>query len=365
MTPDTTAPDVLTTWLRHVIAVHFDPDGGSPYWLGRAADLGIDPRERIGSPEDLPVLGPMDSVALAERPVEDFVPASQRHRREEFVVAETAGTLGPPKFAVHREDEFDAAFVQPFLSAASRAGFPRGQSWLFIGPSGPHVIGKAARCCAKAMGSPDPFTTDFDPRWAKTLVAGTFAWGRYLKHIEDQALRVLQSQRIGVIFATPRVLTSLSEKMDAGLRERIGGLHLGGMAAGPAFREKLGVDFPNAVVLSGYGNTLFGMMPELNYSPDTGTDYYPHGRRLITRIIEQSADADAERLTRPMPYGERGQVVVNRLDELQFIPNMIERDTAVRIGPPESAAGDGFVLDGLREPEPIVDQTTRPVTGLY
>jgi hypothetical protein len=64
-------------------------------------------------------------------------------------------------------------------------------------------------------------------------------------------------------------------------------------------------------------------------------------------------------------YGERGQVVAHRLDETQLIVNMFERDTAIRIAPPSDAAADGFRLDGLRDPQPLVDQTIRPALGLY
>jgi hypothetical protein len=123
--------------LRRVVAVHFDPDGGSPYWLRRQRELGLDARREVRAMEDLDLLGPMDESALAGRPVEDFIPRSLLDRRGECIVGETAGTLGRPKFAVPRRDEFEAAFVAPFVAAAGRAGFPRGLNWLFIGPPAP------------------------------------------------------------------------------------------------------------------------------------------------------------------------------------------------------------------------------------
>jgi hypothetical protein len=75
--------------------------------------------------------------------------------------------------------------------------------------------------------------------------------------------------------------------------------------------------------------------------------------------------SDRERIGQTVDYGQRGQVVVSRLDETQLIVNMIERDTAVRIPPLKGAAPDGFVLDGLRDPQPIMDAATRPALGLY
>ena len=177
--------------LARIIDLHFDPRFGSPYWLEKARQLGIDARKAIQSVDDLHRLGPMDETALATRPIEEFMPQSIWERRSELIVAETGGTLGRPKFAVHRNDEFQAAFVRPFVAAARRAGFPRGENWLYVGPTGPHIIGKAARACAKAMDSPDPFAIDFDPRWAKKLPDGSFARERYLDHLESQALQVL------------------------------------------------------------------------------------------------------------------------------------------------------------------------------
>ena len=35
-----------------------------------------------------------------------------------------------------------------------------------------------------------------------------------------------------------------------------------------------------------------------------------------------------------VPEGERGQVVMNRLDETQLIVNLMERDEAERLAPP-------------------------------
>lgn len=360
-----TMKDVATTRLRRVIAIHFDPDGGAPYWLEKARALGFDPREAIRSIGGLSLLGPMDAEALAECPVEDFVPASLLDQKEHFIMAETGGTLGRPKFAVHREDEFEAAFVEPFVVSAMGCGFPRGENWLFVGPTGPHIIGKAARACAKAVGSPDPFTVDFDPRWARKLPDGSFARGRYLAHIEEQAIRVIETQQIGVIFATPAVLESLGARVSPEKRTQIRGIHFGGMNVSSQLRGRLTGLFPGAVLLSGYGNTLFGMSPELAYDPEYGIDYYPQGTRLVYRLIEQTSDPDHKRIATQVSYGERGQVVAHRLDETQLIANMIERDTAIRIPPRPDSLGRGFIFDGLRDPQPIVDETTKPATGLY
>ena len=351
--------------LRQVLRIHFDADLGTPYWLERQRELGIKAVETIRSVEDLAVLGPMEERALAERPIEDLVPrAFSGHNG--YLLAETAGTLGKPKTAVHRVDEFEAAFIVPFLKAARRAGFPEGGHWLFVGPTGPHIIGRAARRCAQALGAGDAFTVDFDPRWAKRLIAGSFAARRYLNHIEEQALRILEVQNINVLFATPAVLTGLAEKTAESKRQSIRGIHLGGMHASAEFMDRMSEMFPNAVILSGYGNTLFGMIPQLSYQRDTGFDYYPHGERLVVRLVPLCESDSEPDLTARVEYGRRGQVMVHRLDEMQLLVNVLERDTAVRIEPAGGdAAADGFLQDGLRDPQPIVSDTIKPVIGLY
>ncbi len=357
--------EALNERLARIIAIHFDPQGGTPYWLERQRALAIDAQHQVRGAADLAVFGPMDQEALARRPVEDFIPRSLLHRRPEFMLGETAGTLGRPKYAVHRRDEFHRAFVEPFLAAAARVGFPRGLNWLFIGPSGPHIIGKAANACANAMAAPDCFTIDLDPRWAKKLPSDSFGLRRYVAHLEEQALTILDSQHIGVIFSTPVVLESLIQHMDEAHRQVIRGIHLGGLSVSAAQHDLFRRAFPNAVILSGYGNTLFGMMPELAYAADEGFSYYPHGQRLIVRVVPLDGENDRDRLHHDVPYGERGQVVISRLDETQLILNMMERDSAVRLPSPTAAANDGFVSDGVQAPQPIANQSLKPAVGLY
>nr|MBC8218698.1 hypothetical protein [Planctomycetota bacterium] len=98
-------------------------DSGAPYWLDRQTEIGIDVAKSVHGIEDLSILGPMDEEVLATRPIEDFIPRILLADAD-YVLAETAGTLGRPKFAVHRIDEFRSAFVTPFVRAAKRAAFP-------------------------------------------------------------------------------------------------------------------------------------------------------------------------------------------------------------------------------------------------
>jgi len=340
--------------LERVLETHFDPRWGARYWLERVASLGFDPRREIRSIEDLERMGPMPLEKLAERPVEHFIPKRFHDRVREFVTSETGGTTGPPKRTAFLQREFEEAFVTPFLAAAEILSFPRDRNWLFIGPSGPHVIGKAARACAVAMGSIDPFSVDFDPRWVRRLPEGSMARERYVEHVLQQAEAILASQDVGVLFATPPVLAALGERVDRARREAIEGVHLGGIAAEPSFWGRLtGEWFPAATAMAGYGNSLAGMCPQLGLSADALPDYFPHGARLVLRVISPDASA-------------RGRICFHRLDESCFLPNVIERDEAEMLeAPPPSGDEHGFHLPGIRDPRPATKAIETAHGGLY
>lgn len=339
--------------LARVLDAQFDPKWGAPYWLERAPTLGFDPRKDIKDLADLPRFGPMPVEELAKRPVTQFIPKRFHDVLHDFITAETGGTTGPPKRTAFRRDEFEDAFVAPFLQAATLMNFPKNVHWLFIGPSGPHVIGKAARACATAMGSIDPFMVDFDPRWARRLPPDSMARTRYVEHVLDQTLAILETQEIGVIFATPPILTSLAEGLEASIRATITGIHVGGMPANPSFWKQLTTQwFPNAVALSGYGNSLAGMCPQLHANAEAPPEYFPYGPRL-TLQVQSPGDAG------------RGQVFFHRLDESGFLPNVYERDEAAVAPPPQIAKGTPFQSPGLQDPRPPSKATEAQAPGLY
>jgi phenylacetate-coenzyme A ligase PaaK-like adenylate-forming protein len=343
--------------LRRVIDLHFDEAGGTAYWLDRARALGIDPRREIRRLEDLVLLGDMTPEDLKHRALFDFVPRALHGERNGFVVAQTGGTTGPGAWTAYRDDEFFEAFVHPFVTAAGAVGFPRGRQWLFVGPSGPHVIGKVVRHLASAFGSPEPFAVDFDPRWAKKLPEGSFARQRYLAHVIEQSMAAIDSQEVGVLFTTPPVLRALADRMTAAQRERIDGVHYGGLAITPQAMRHFQLElFPRALHLSGYGNTLFGCCLELSAKPGRQIDYFPHGDRLILEVVDDDGS--------PVQRGQLGRVRFTRLDESMLIVRMLERDVAEPQPCPAHAA-PGYHWDGVRNPHTPAAVVPGAVAGLY
>jgi len=351
--------------LRHVLAIHFDPARGAPYWLERQRALGIDVRREIRTRDDLRLLGPMPEEDLAHRPLEEWLPRGVRERPDTWVVVESGGTTGPPKTTLYREDELRQVFVDPFTAVARAQGFPRrwplGARWLFAGPTGPHVIGRAARENAHALGSPEPFCLDFDPRWAKRLEPGSMARQRYLDHVVEQALRILRTQilhtdGVGVLFSTPVMLLALADELEPACRERIGGIFYGGLPVDPDDARRLEEAFPRAVHLAGFGNTLLGLALELRPSPDGRREYFYPGARLHVRLVRDGKDAFED-----VAVGERGRVVASRLDESFLIVNLPERDEATRLPVPSTATSTRarsrapwpIVNPGLGDPGPL------------
>lgn len=349
--------------LRDVLEIHFDPEQGAPYWLARARELEFDPRAEIKCVADLPRLGTMDPKDIANRSLEEFLPRPLLDRRSELIIGQTGGTLGRPAWTAYLETEFQTAFVDPFLVAARHVEFPANGTWLYAGPSGPHIIARAADAIACASGTMPPFSVDFDPRWATKLTAGSFAAERYLRHIVDQALAIVETQPITILFSTPIVVRALAGAMRPQQRERILGVHYGGMAITSSEMKELQTEaFPNAVHLSGYGNTLFGCCLELSVAGGRTLTYYPYGDRILLGVIDESNEKEGCPV-----YGQTGlagRLVFSRLDQTMLLLNVVERDVVTLCDPPADAPV-GFRLMGVESPSPRTQHRNIASVALY
>lgn len=313
--------------------------------------------------EDLWRLGPMPSAELRRVPLRDFIPRALHGQWPRFVIGETAGTSGEPCATAYRDDEFQDAFITPFLRVARATGFPYGEPWLWVGPSGPHIIGKVVRELARQTGSMDPFSVDFDPRWAKKLADGSLARQRYLDHVTQQALNVLHREEVGVLFITPPALAALTERLSDRQREAIHGIHYGGMSLTPESINRFREAFPRAVHLAGYGNTLFGVVMEVADGPRESLDYFPLGDRLQLHVVDWPDGGD--RPLRQLAQGQTGRVLFHRLDESCLLVGVLERDQAERIKVSPQARKLGGFADGLRNPRPEEPLAGRLRLGLY
>ena len=344
--------------LQRALLVHTDPLGGSPYWLERREALrGI---ERVA---DLAALGPFPRADLETRPLLDFVPRSilQRHRSE-LVLAETGGTTGTPVRAVFTPAELLAGFGEPFLRAGRLRGFPCGGQWMFVGPSGPHVIGQAARLLARLHGALEPFSVDLDPRWVRAQEG--LAAALYQEHVLAQALDLIRREAPDVWFVTPPMLRALAAALPEAVRARVRGIHLGGLPVAAEEALRFREAFPRAALLPGYGNSLLGMLPEPEPRRDGLPAYFALEGRLVAEVVLAGPDGEPD-LGRPALPGERGRVVCHRLDASFFLPNLVERDEATLVEASARVRELGFAGRGLLDPRPVEALVAAASEGLY
>ena len=353
--------------LGELLALHFHPQHGSEYWLRRQERLGWNVCDRVRRCDDLWLLGPTPIDDLRSSSLRSFVPRAFHRLAPQFIIGETAGTSGAPLTTAYRDDEFQAAFVEPFLRVAEATGFPHSEPWLWIGPSGPHIIGKAVRELARQTGSMDPFSVDFDPRWAKKLAEGSLARRRYLEHVTAQALEILRREEVGVLFITPPALAALTERLSDRERDAIHGVHYGGMSLTSETVNEFRTAYPNAVHLAGYGNTLFGVVMEVSDAPRRNIDYYPLAERIQFHLVEWTDEAESSAAWPPrrVERGQVGRVLFHRLDESCLLVGVVERDEAERLAPSAEARALDGIADGLRNPRPPAPLAGRLQLGLY
>jgi hypothetical protein len=345
--------------IEQILALHFHPQQGSPYWLERQQQLGFDVRNTIRSHHDFHRIGIMEVTALRTRPITDFIPQPLHRDLSTHLLSETGGTTGPPCRRVFSPGEFHDAFITPWLKAVAAHNFPHGGRWLFVGPGGPHIIDRSARAMARAVGSLEPFTVDCDVRWIKRQAKGSMGLKLYLDHVLTQAANILSHQEIDTLFTTPPLLVALARIMTTGQKERIRGIHTGGMNLEPQTASDLQHHFPKAVILPGYGNSLFGVTfptirdgfvsQEQTTRMEATTRDGQHGGEDVFQAQDPALwlqlapipedEHAAQDLRTCVAPNERGRVILHRLDASFLILNLPERDTAVAVTCPDGELG--------------------------
>ena len=96
------ARTALDAHVREIVAWHFDPATGSPFWLDYASRLGWDPRAEIRGFDDLKRLGEFQDEWLRGGPVQRWIPKGLAG--QPVYVFETGGTTGTPKTRVAMND---------------------------------------------------------------------------------------------------------------------------------------------------------------------------------------------------------------------------------------------------------------------
>ncbi|MEX5634506.1 phenazine antibiotic biosynthesis protein [Parafrankia sp. FMc2] len=355
------SPPKSDEFIREAMAWHFSPETGSPFWLERARALDFDPVVDVRTMADLAMF---DNVVddLRAVPLESLVPLGYSASGTSGVrpeVGESGGTTGEPKRVFTFPDVKKQSWTW-YWSRLAEHGVGVDRNWLGVVPAGPHMVGILARDTAAHFGA-IYFTVDLDPRWAKRCAArgAVDELRSYVEHLVDQIEWILRSQDIGLIAITPPLLEAVCQRdhlVDL-INEKVSTITWSGASMDHDTREMLRTDvFPGVDLIGIFGSAMiFCGIPER-----------PGGRSDEPAVFDPpspfSSFSVVDPETRqPVPYGERGQLLTHHITRNLFLPNNLERDTAVR-----HPHGLGHSGDSISEVAPVQEfGDVRVIEGVY
>lgn len=350
----TAAREALDAWVREIVAWHFDPDTGCPFWLDFARERGWDPRRDVHAYDDLSKFGFFEDEWLRGGPVRRWVPKAYANRP--LYVFETGGSTGVPKCRVNFDDfriDYEA-----FSATLPDEAFPPGSDWLSVGPTGPRRLRLAVEHLAQHRGG-TCFFVDLDPRWViKVIKAGQIDVAeQYRRHVIDQALTLLRAHdNIRCLFTTPKLLEALCEKISL-KRAGISGIFCGGTEMTPQF-HRFAVEelVEGAYFAPTYGNTLMGLAVHKPPEPEDhyAIIYYPPAPRAMIEVV------DPDEPDCVVDYGATGRVRLTTLTREFFMPRFLERDQAEREPPSKK-----YAWDGVRNVRPLSKFEGTVIEGVY
>ena len=155
----------------------------------------------------------------------------------------------------------------------------------------------------------------------------------------------MRTQDVTVLTTTPPLLQAIARDDDLVdvINDKVLRIQGGGAHFDEDTRAILREIFPNATVRNTYGSTMIlgGAQIRAGLSEDDPVIHDAQSPYITFSVIDPETG-------RPVPYGERGQVVMNHISKTMFLPNNLERDTAIRVLGP-----DGQVGDSVSEVQPV------------
>jgi hypothetical protein len=353
--PRSSPVDDPQAYLRAAIAWHFGEETGSAFWLRAAKSLGFDPLRDVNTFADLRLFPNLLSELRTE-PVEDLIPRGYGSPSPIPQIFESGGTTGAPKRTVQLPD-WVAQVVQWQTEDFADGGFVRGRGFLCMMPSGPHGVGFFSRLVAERLGSTF-HAVDLDPRWVKKLVArgASAEMDAYVDHLIEQAVHVLQTQHIANLHTTPPLLEAMARNDDVVrlLNEKVGFILLSGAHVDIDTLDLLDSIFPQATITMAFGSTMILSQAITRRSGDGSFVFHPRSPYATFSVVDPDTGEQVE-------YGERGQVIMNHISKGMFLPNNLERDSAIRL-----PGLDGQVGDSVSEVRPVAAFEGEPVIeGVY
>ena len=345
----------LDAHTTEIVAWHFHPSTGSPFWLEYAEQLTFDPLKEVNCFDDLKKFPAFEDEWLRGGPVTRWIPKG--FAGQPAYVFETGGTTGTPKSRVNLRD-FRTDYEE-FSETLPEEYFPKGANWLMLGPSGPRRLRLSIEHLAQHRGG-ICFCIDLDPRWVIKLIQK--GWMEHLEaykdHCIDQAITVLESGHdIRCMFTTPKLLEALAialEKKGTTIREAgITGIFSGGTEFTPQW-TRFAVEelLDGAFMTPTYGNTLMGLAASRPVIPEDGYTiaYYSPQPRAVIEVV------DFDDTNSVVPYGGTGRVKLTTLTKETFVPGFLERDEGERERPYAHYPWDG--ISGVRPFSKLATATT-------
>jgi hypothetical protein len=349
-----TAQDALDAHVRAIIAWHFAPETGCPFWLNWAKENDFDAIQAVTCAADLVKFPHFQDEWLRDLPNEVWVPNAYAGRP--YFVFETGGTTGMPKQRIGWEDHLRD--YEEFSDGLDDAFFPKGANWLMLGPTGPRRLRLAIEHLANYRGG-SCYHVDLDPRWVKRLIADREfdTAKKYKKHVVEQGATLLKHRKFSCLFTTPLLLEALDEFIcvpDAGIT----GVFCGGTQMTPQTVRFLTEEILDnrAQFIPTYGNTLMGLARSrpLSAEDNWSITYHAPQPRAVLRVV------NPDNTTETVDYGTWGRVELSTLTKEFFMPRFLERDEAIRREP-----WGHFPWDGVGEVRPFGALETKAIEGVY
>jgi phenylacetate-coenzyme A ligase PaaK-like adenylate-forming protein len=343
-------------YLRAAVAWHFGADTGSPFWLRAAKDLDFNPLTDVHTFTDLRFFPNLVDELRTVR-VDDLIPRGYGSPAPVPRIFESGGTTGAPRRTVQMPDWVEQVTqwqVEDFVAG----GFMPGSGLLFLMPSGPHGVGHFSRAVSERLGSPF-FPVDLDPRWVKKLAARGVPGevSAYVDHVLEQARFILETQEVANLHTTPPLLEAIArdDALVDLMNRRIRHVLLSGAHVDRDTLDVLQEIFPGTTISMAFGSTMILSQARTRSATNSDTWVFdPRTPYVVFWVIDPDRGVE-------VPYGARGQIVMNHVSKGMFIPNNLERDTAIRRPGPAGQSGDS-----LSEVAPVATFGGRPVIeGVY
>jgi hypothetical protein len=343
-------------YLRAAIAWHFGEDTGCSFWLRAARALDFNPLTDVNTFADLRLF-PNLLNELRNVPIEELIPRGYGSPPPIPQIFESGGTTGAPKRTVQLPDWIEQV-IQWQTEDFANGGFLQGRGFVCMMPSGPHGVGYFSRLVSERLGSVF-HAIDLDPRWVKKIAArnATSEVSAYLDHLIEQAVHILQTQTVANLHTTPPLLEVIArnDHVASLVNDKIRFTLLSGAHVDVDTLDLLREIFPNTAITMVFGSTMILSQAVTRQASDAEPFVFdPRTPYVVFSVVDPDTGGE-------VPYGQRGQVVMNHISKGMFLPNNLERDSALRMPGPEGQVGDS-----LSEVQPVAAFEGEPVIeGVY